>query len=224
MKGRTTVISRKNKQDNRTPSCYHSRSSSAFGSSRYLDGIQFTDDAKKKGSTLYLAGVRLQSHGIMQIITHLVPSIRRTGNVMSSTKSACTRVSDGGCRCCLSLRVETCNTRATHRSPQIVPVRSHTRGIACKNGTRFYLLVKTPVVAHTDFVCSRHVGVAAVGQHLTPVHLVARPVSEQTLRILAPLGAVWWKRSNFAGVGIDVHPWPWRRRRSMAVSARDTEE
>jgi hypothetical protein len=94
------------------------RSSSGLGSSWYLDGIQFAEDAKKKGSTLYLAELRpLLRCTCLISITHLVPKIWRTGTVMLSTKNARTRIFKGGYYSLLSSLRDTNHRCYSQRSP-----------------------------------------------------------------------------------------------------------
>ena len=73
----------------------------------------------------------------------------------------------------------------------MAPIRSQIHGIVSANDALLHLLVEIPVVEYADLVYGGQLAIAAFSQHLTSVHLVARPVSEQALRILAPLGAIW---------------------------------
>ena len=68
-----------------------------MGASWYRDGMQLVEDVKKNGSMLYL-NMAFRASKQAKDSPYLVPSMRKTDGVMSSTNSDRTRIPSGRCK------------------------------------------------------------------------------------------------------------------------------
>lgn len=99
---------------------------------------------------------------------------------------------------------------ATHTGLQTIPVRSRPLDF---DSPILLILAKGPVCKYIHLMHTTGLAMGGL-QYTTSLDLIVRPVSEQTLGVTIPFWVLtksaWWKRVDFAGISVEIHPWPRR--------------
>ena len=155
-----------------------------MGASWYRDGIQLMDDVKKNGPMLYL-NMAFRASKQMKDVPYVVPSIRKTDGVKSSTNSDRTRMPSDRCKSyIISKQTNMQGTNETCLSLQHVP-KVILRILCGRHGHIWG--GEFPVVKYVYPVNGTRLILRTLYEHLTTLYLIWSPVPEQVLRVPRPL-------------------------------------